>query len=75
MNELDSGDKQLLQRALSELDKANAIMRFLSDHFRDKYNLTSEHQILPNGQIVMAEPMVVRNGIGSLPTITGSENG
>lgn len=75
LQQLDTGDIQLLQRALSELEKANGIMRFLSDHFRDKYNLTPAHQILPNGKITMADSMVVPNGIGSLQATSGSENG
>lgn len=50
--ELDSADKKLLQRAYVSLSEANAIMHFLSEHFRDKYGLTQENQITPDGQII-----------------------
>lgn len=73
--ELDSADKQLLQRAISDLDKANGVMRFLSDHFRDKYRLNPNQVITPDGRILTPETMVVSNGIGSLQAIAGSENG
>lgn len=52
MNELDMNDKQLLQRAMQRLNSANEVMRFLSDHFRDKYGLTPDHQITPDGAII-----------------------
>lgn len=52
MNALDDGDKLLLQRAMKRLESANDVMRFLSDHFRDKYMLTPDHQITPNGEII-----------------------
>lgn len=52
MNELDASDKVLLRRAMMRLDSANEIMRFLSEHFRDKYGLTPDNQITPDGQIV-----------------------
>lgn len=52
MNELDQTDKDLLHRAHEEFNKANAILRFLSDYFRDKYQLTPTNQITPDGKIV-----------------------
>lgn len=54
-SELDSGDKELLRRALERLAGANENIRFLSDWFRDKYQLTPAHQITPTGQIVRVE--------------------
>lgn len=50
--ELDSGDKQLLARAYTNIQTANDIMRFLADHFRDKYGLSSDNQITPDGIII-----------------------
>lgn len=50
--ELDPGDKILLQRGIQQLTTANAIMQFLSDHFRDKYGLTPASEITPDGRIV-----------------------
>ena len=67
--ELDSNDKLLLQRATLELEKANAVLRFLSDHFRDKYDLTSDHMVTPDGRIINQEPMVVPNGVGPLSSV------
>jgi hypothetical protein len=52
MRNLDEGDKVLLQRGMEQLTVANAIMRFLSDHFRDKYGLTPSNEITPDGRIV-----------------------
>lgn len=50
--ELEHEDKLLLRRAYQRMDSANEIMRFLSDHFRDKYGLTPENQITPDGRII-----------------------
>lgn len=50
--ELDSADKVLLQRAYAKVQSANEIMSFLADHFRDKYGLTPDNQITPDGRIV-----------------------
>jgi hypothetical protein len=70
--ELDPGDKQLLQRGMQRLNSANEIMRFLSDYFRDKYGLTPEHQITPDGEILFVG---WNNGAtdeaGSLPRESG----
>jgi hypothetical protein len=49
--ELDAGDKDLLQRALAEQMAVNKILRFLSDYFRDKYGLSAQHSIQPDGTI------------------------
>ena len=70
MRELESSDKTLLQRAIARVNSANEVMQFLSDYFRDKYNLTASNQITPDGQILNQETMVVPNGIGSLQGIT-----
>lgn len=66
--ELDSGDKVLLQRGIQQLTTANAIMQFLSDHFRDKYGLTPENEITPDGRIVES----TLSGLSGIPT---QENG
>ena len=50
--ELDANDKKLLQRAHAKIRTANEIMTFLADYFRDKYELTTENQITPDGQII-----------------------
>lgn len=67
--ELDSSDKILLQRAYSSLGEANAIMRFLSEYFRDKYKLTPANQITPDGRIVNATPQrqIQEDNIGEYP--------
>jgi hypothetical protein len=49
---LDSGDIQLLHKAMERLTAANGALAFLSDHFRDKYNLAPGQQITPDGRIV-----------------------
>jgi hypothetical protein len=49
---LEYSDRIILKRALENLAGANAVVRFLSDHFRDKYNLQSGQQISPEGEIV-----------------------
>ena len=50
--ELDADDKLLLSRAMVKVQAANETMRFLSDWFRDKYGLTPENQITPDGRII-----------------------
>jgi hypothetical protein len=52
MMELDSGDKELLRRAMARVASANDTLQFLSDHFRDKYGLTPQNQITPDGHII-----------------------
>lgn len=52
MMELDEADKVLLRRGMDQLTTANAIMRFLSDYFRDKYGLTPANEITPDGRII-----------------------
>lgn len=52
MMELDSNDKELLRRAMKQLESANGVVQFLSNHFRDKYGLTPEHQVTPDGIII-----------------------
>jgi hypothetical protein len=54
--ELEHGDKLLLRRAYEKVASANEIMRFLADHFRDKYGLTPENQITPDGRIITVRP-------------------
>lgn len=54
MIELDSGDKELLRRAMAKLHAANEIIKLISDHFRDKYELSPTMQITPDGRIVDA---------------------
>jgi hypothetical protein len=54
--ELDSGDKELLRRAMMRVQSANDTLNFLSDHFRDKYGLTPQNQITPDGQIITTGP-------------------
>lgn len=68
MIELDTGDKTLLHRGIEKLNAANEIMRFLSDYFRDKYGLTPEHQITPDGQIITSV------GVSGLPQQIGNGN-
>jgi hypothetical protein len=47
---LDSDDQLLLKRAYDKLHEAECILRFLSDHFRDKYGLKPGDSIAPNGE-------------------------
>jgi len=54
--ELDSSDKQLLARAMARIQSANDTLQFLSDWFRDKYGLTTENQITPDGRILHNGP-------------------
>jgi hypothetical protein len=56
MNEIDDEDKVLLQKAFTELESANRILRFLSDHFRDKYRLTPGQSVLQSGEITSLFP-------------------
>jgi hypothetical protein len=48
---LDNDDQLLLKRAYDKLHEAECILRFLSDHFRDKYKLNPGDSIAPNGEI------------------------
>jgi len=50
--ELDSNDKLLLSRAMVKVQAANETLQFLSDWFRDKYGLTPQNQITPDGRII-----------------------
>lgn len=54
----------MLHRALEQLNAANAIMRFCSDYFRDKYGLTPDNQITPHGEIIDAK----QNGLSLFDT-------
>lgn len=49
--ELDTHDKVLLQRAMAKLNSANELLTFLAEHFRDKYSLTPQQVITPEGLI------------------------
>lgn len=70
---LDEGDAVLLRRGMEQLTTANAIMRFLSDYFRDKYRLTPQHQITPNGEIVTSQPSMFENLENSDGTLRNQE--
>lgn len=50
---IDPGDIVLLQNAISKVREANAILNFVSDHFRAKYKLPDGASITPNGEIVL----------------------
>lgn len=52
---IDEADLILLRRATEKLNGANEVLRFLSEHFRDKYGLTPDNQITPDGQIVSTQ--------------------
>jgi hypothetical protein len=72
--ELDLNDKALLQKAIARVSAANEVVQFLSDYFRDKYGLTPANAIMPDGQIINQETVVVSNGIGTLQGVTGNTN-
>lgn len=67
---LNSEDIQLLQRANAKLHEAEAILRFLSDHFRDKYNLTPGDHISELGEIQSSQPSM----FGNLENSNGTTN-
>lgn len=52
---ISQDDLLVFQKAVNELNKANAILQFLSNHFRDKYNLQPGDTITPVGQIVSSQ--------------------
>lgn len=54
--ELSPEDKVLLQRANEKMSAANEVLRFLADYFRDKYGLTPDNQITPDGRIISIGP-------------------
>lgn len=44
-------DKQILDKAYARLGEANAILNFLGQHFQEKYKLTPQNYITPDGEI------------------------
>lgn len=73
MRHLDESDIQLLRKGMERLSIANEIMRFLSDHFRDKYGLTPNNQITPDGEIIEVSPLndTIKLADGALSGETG----
>lgn len=74
MNEIDSSDKVLLQKALQRQAETNSILAFLSDYFREKYNLSPGDQVMPNGEIANTQPSMFGN-LENLNEATESSNG
>lgn len=73
MRELDSGDKELLRRAYEKLKSADEIMRFLSEYFRDRYGLSPDNQITPDGVIVSVSDFGEKEKLnGSFPNSESS---
>jgi hypothetical protein len=57
------GDIFLLQKAMERQRIANEVLRFLSDSFREKYGLTPDNAIKPDGTII--GPYPANNGVSN----------
>ena len=66
--ELDESDKAMLRKVQQKLAEANAVLQFASDFFREKYGLTPDNEITPDGRIVTKPTL---DGTSILSTIKG----
>lgn len=71
---LDASDTELLRKALENLNAANGVVHFLSNHFREKYHLGPQHQITPTGEIVTVSGVGEKEKLNGTPTDGDSDS-
>lgn len=49
---IDYPDREMLRKATAQLTAANAVIKFVSDQLRDKYQLPDGASITPDGAII-----------------------